>query len=83
VTYVGVLEASNNLSTLIKMAAAGEEVVIASQDAPGMKLTPVEELPPAGSPARILMGLASLPPRPPADHEEIERGIQEQRDSWD
>ena len=40
---VNILEAKNQLSKLVKAAAAGEEVIIASNGKPVAKLVPVEE----------------------------------------
>lgn len=40
---VNILEAKNQLSKLVKAAAAGEEVIIASNGKPVAKLVPVDE----------------------------------------
>ena len=39
---VNILEAKNQLSRLIKAAAAGEEVIIASNGTPAVRLVPVQ-----------------------------------------
>ena len=39
---VNILEAKNQLSCLIKAAAAGEEVIIASNGTPAVRLVPVQ-----------------------------------------
>jgi prevent-host-death family protein len=43
VATVGVLDARNNLSALIKRARAGEDVVITLRDVPQVRLVPVAE----------------------------------------
>jgi prevent-host-death family protein len=81
---VGVLEARNNLSGLIKRALSGEEVIITSHHVPQVKLVPVSPEPPIGSGAAILAALASLPPLPrQLSAEEIEAQIQAEREAWD
>jgi prevent-host-death family protein len=52
-TQVTILEAKNQLSRLVKEAAAGREIVIASNGEPMAKLVPIR-------PARRLAGWGSL-----------------------
>ncbi|MDR1430564.1 MAG: type II toxin-antitoxin system prevent-host-death family antitoxin [Propionibacteriaceae bacterium] len=81
-TEVGVLEARNNLSGLIKKALAGEEIVITSRQVPQVRLVPVSPALPIGSGAAILAALSSLPlyQGDPAD---MEARIRQERESWD
>ena len=86
---VNVLEAKNRLSQLIRAAQAGEDVIIANRGEPvarlvSVKKTEEEPLPP-GDPKRILAWLEKnrLPARSRRSHEEIEAGIQAERDAWD
>ncbi|MEI9929942.1 MAG: type II toxin-antitoxin system prevent-host-death family antitoxin [Rhizomicrobium sp.] len=85
---VNVLEAKNRLSQLIKAAQAGEEVVIANRGEPVARLLPIKkdakELPP-GNPERILKWLKEnpLPESSRRSAEEIDAGIQAERDAWD
>jgi len=81
-TEVGVLEARNNLSSLIKRAESGEEIVITSHGRPTVRLDPVEPKPKVGSAEAILAVLDSIPSRN-ASHEDIEAWINEQRNSWE
>jgi prevent-host-death family protein len=83
---VNVLEAKTRLSSLIKAARDGEEVVIAHRGEPMVRLVPVE-----GADARPSTGGALL--RWLSDHplpahmrrtpEEIEAGIAAERHSWE
>jgi prevent-host-death family protein len=52
-TQVNILEAKNQLSRLVKEAAAGREIVIASNGRPMAKLVPIR-------PARRLRGWGSV-----------------------
>jgi prevent-host-death family protein len=54
VTIVGVLEARNDLSALIKRARGGEEIVIASRDVPQVRLVPVSPPPEHGIGAALI-----------------------------
>ena len=81
-TEVGVLEARNNLSTLIKRALAGEDVVISSHRVPQVRLVPVSPQPPIGSGAAILDALRTLPPHS-SDPDELDARIRAERESWD
>jgi len=79
---VGVMEARNNLSHLIKQALAGEEVIITAHGRPLVRLDPVEATPRVGSADAILALIQTFPPsRYIAD--EIETSIQQERDSWE
>ncbi len=51
-TVVNVHEAKTQLSKLLQRVEGGEELVIARSGTPVARLVPVEDLPPAGSPAR-------------------------------
>ena len=86
---VNVLEAKNRLSQLIRAAQAGEEVIIANRGEPVVRLVPVhkdaeEQLPP-GHPMRILKWLQDnpLPAHLRRSAEEIDAGIEEERNAWD
>jgi prevent-host-death family protein len=78
---VGVLEARNNLSGLIKQALAGEEVIITSRNVPQVRLVPVEPKPVPGTLAAI-MGRPRLK-QPIHTAEEVEAIIQDNRNAWD
>ena len=80
---VGVLEARNNLSVLIKKAKAGEEVIITSRDIPQVRLVPVEPAPGHGTGAAILMWLESNMPSTPRTATQIEADIALEREAWD
>ena len=79
---VGILEARNNLSALIKRALAGEDVVISSRRTPQVRLVPVSPALPIGSGAAILAALQSLPPCS-SDPDELDARIRSERESWD
>jgi prevent-host-death family protein len=82
-----ILEARNKLSSLIKSARAGEDVIIANRGEPAVRLVPVELRPAKAD--RLRIGLAKwlvqnpLPKHLIETHEEIEAGIREERGSWD
>ncbi|WP_077035491.1 type II toxin-antitoxin system Phd/YefM family antitoxin [Pelomonas sp. KK5] len=84
---VNVLEAKNNLSQLIRSAQAGEEVVIANRGQPVARLVAID---PAEG-ARTWTGPDfvawlrdnPLPPHLQRSAEEIDAGIQAERESWD
>jgi len=81
-TEIGVMDARNNLSHLIKQALLGEEIVITAHGRPQVRLDPIEAKPPAGSADAILALLRTFPPsRYSAD--EIEASIQQERNSWE
>jgi prevent-host-death family protein len=86
---VNVLEAKNRLSQLIKAAQAGEDVVIANRGEPVARLVPVrkgeEESLPPGHPKRILRWLEEnpLPEHLRRSAEEIDAGIEAERNAWD
>lgn len=85
---VNILEAKNHLSRLIKVARAGEDVIIANRGQPVVRLTPIEDNVPvtgAGSARCILEWLDGnpLPAYARRSQEEIDAGIAEERDAWD
>jgi len=84
---VNILEAKNRLSLLIKVARAGEEVVIANRGAPVARLVPVEapEGANSGSARAILDWLEGhpLPAYARRSAEEIDTSIQEEKRGWD
>ena len=80
-TEVGVLEARNNLSHLIKLAKAGETVVITSRRQPQVRLVPV--YPTArGSAAAVLAAVDAAPPARHT-HDLVEAMISAERESWE
>lgn len=81
---VNILEAKNRLSQLIKAAQAGEEVVIANRGTPVARLTAATEAS-AARPRDFLKWLDEnpLPMHLQRSAEEIEAGIEEERNSWD
>lgn len=81
-TEVGVLEARNNLSALIKLAKNGEDVVITSRGEPQVRLTPVQRVPECGSVAAIFAALGPIRPRG-LTHDQIEQLINDERNSWE
>ncbi|MDR1264664.1 MAG: type II toxin-antitoxin system prevent-host-death family antitoxin [Propionibacteriaceae bacterium] len=85
-TVVGVREARDNLSQLIRQAKAGEDVVIASRQVLQVRLVPVETGPPRGSGAAVLAALEGVWAErvaPRRSLAEIEAQIAESRDSWE
>ena len=86
---VNILQAKNRLSELVRAVQAGEEVVIANRGKPVARLVPAQEppSPPArvGSAAAILERLKRnpLPPSSRRTAEEIDAGIEEERNAWD
>jgi prevent-host-death family protein len=79
---VGVLEARNQLSALIKEVQAGGEVVITSRGVPRVRMVSVDPVAPQGSVTRIRAAL-DADRRPPGDHASIEAAIAEERGAWD
>jgi len=79
---VGVMEARNNLSGLIKRALAGEEVVITARGRPQVRLDPIEAKPRAGSAAAILAVVRTFPPSR-STAADIDDSIQRERNSWE
>ena len=66
-------EAKTNRSKLIRLAEAGEEVIIARDDVPVVRLTPVAEVPPqrrAGGAADFILYMADDFDAPLDDFEE-------------
>jgi len=80
---VGVLEARNNLSALIKQAKAGEEVVITSRDVPQVRLVPVEPTPEHGTGAAILAWLKDNRPAHARTAAQMDRDIRAEREAWE
>jgi prevent-host-death family protein len=83
---VSIYEARNRLSQLIKDASSGEEIIISNRGEPVAKITgiPRQSLPP-GNPVRIAEWLAQnpFPAHARRSPEEIERAIEDERNSWD
>jgi prevent-host-death family protein len=85
---VNVLEAKNRLSQLIKVAAEGEEVIIANRAEPVVRLVPttgVGKSGLAGDPQRILAWKEKNPvPRHlRRSPEEIDAEIEAERGAWE
>lgn len=86
---VNILEAKNRLSQLIKVARAGEEVIIANRGEPVVRLVPARPAPAASadtaSGRAILDWLRShpLPAYARRSTEEIDAAIRLERSSWD
>lgn len=86
---VNILEAKNRLSQLIKAAQAGEEVIIANRGEPVVRLVPTSAASTAtAGPGRgqdILDWLKRnpLPAHARRSAEEIDAGIEEERNAWD
>lgn len=82
---INILEARNQLSKLIQSALDGEEVVIANRGNPVVRLVPVREVE-AKEPVQTFSEWLSENPLPEhlkATAAEIDRSIDEQRDSWE
>ncbi len=86
---VNILEAKNRLSQLIKAAQAGEEVIIANRGEPVVRLVPINVASTATAGAGrghdILDWLKRnpLPAHARRSAEEIDAGIEEERNAWD
>ena len=80
---VGVLDARNNLSALIKRARSGEDVVITLRDVPQVRLVPVEPPPEHGTGAAIVAWFEQHPPAGHRSAEQIEAGIAAEREAWE
>lgn len=86
---VNIFDARNQLSKLVRAAAAGEEVIIANRGEPMVRMVPAGEsgnaLAGAGQGRAILDWLEQhpLPAHAQRDAEEIEAGIEAERDAWD
>ena len=86
---VNVLEAKNTLSQLIRSAQAGEEVVIANRGQPVARLVPISPVevhaPKQEKPRDFVAWLKAnpLPAHLQRSHEDIEAGIQAEREAWD
>ncbi|MCL1898151.1 MAG: type II toxin-antitoxin system prevent-host-death family antitoxin [Micrococcales bacterium] len=80
-TEVGVLEARNGLSSLIKRVRAGEQIVITLRGEPQVRLVAVQPEPEQGSAAAVLALLAEIEP---SGHSlaETEASINAERASW-
>lgn len=80
---VNILESKIRLSELVRRAVQGEEVVIAIRGVPTVRLVPVEA--PAQSRRDVLAWLRKHPtPRHARrDAEQIESGIEHERQAWD
>jgi prevent-host-death family protein len=85
---VNIQEAKDRLSELIRLAEAGEEVIITNRGAPAARLIPADGLskPPdsVGSVQAILGWLRShpLPAYARRSAEEIDAAVRDQRASW-
>lgn len=96
---VNLLEAKNKLSSLIRSAQAGEDVVIADRGVPVVRLVPMarpqaavaggfdpyQGEPPTGAGDALLAWLRThpIPPRLQRQGSEIDRAIAEERAAWD
>ncbi|HEY5209692.1 MAG TPA: type II toxin-antitoxin system prevent-host-death family antitoxin [Stellaceae bacterium] len=86
---VNILEAKNRLSQLIKLAQAGEEVIIANRGEPVARLVPTDASAPAaqevGNGRAIVAWLKAhpLPDYARRTADEIDADIQAERDAWD
>ncbi len=89
---VNILEAKNRLSQLIKSAQAGEDVVIANRGEPVVRLVranPENAAASAGAGAGRARDILDwldrnpLPAHARRTPDEIETGIQEERNAWD
>ena len=60
-TTISVREAEHDLAALLKRARAGEEIVIADGDAPGVRLAPVPAEKPSYRGRGILKGKITVP----------------------
>jgi len=91
VMQVNILEAKNRLSELIKLAQAGNEVVIANRGEPVVRLMPVARLVHTQATRTenfkpgFLRWLEThpLPPHLQRSHANIELGISEERVAWE
>lgn len=81
---VNVLEAKNRLSQLIKLAQAGNQVIIANRGAAVAQLIPIQASPPALD-RSFVKWLASnpLPAHAQRSAQEIDAAIAEERAAWD
>ncbi len=84
---INILEAKNRLSQLIKAAQAGEEVIIANRGEPVVHLVPThaDRKTGAGRARNFLKWLEEnpLPTYAQRSAEEIDAGIEEERNAWD
>ncbi|MDR2564527.1 MAG: type II toxin-antitoxin system prevent-host-death family antitoxin [Bifidobacteriaceae bacterium] len=82
-TKVGIYEARNNFSELIKRAKAGEDVVVVARGVPQVRLVPVDPPPGHGTGGAILKWLNSAGPVPGRAPEELDATIAAERAAWD
>lgn len=83
---VNILEAKTRLSSLVKAAREGEDVVIAHRGEPMVRLVPIEGGDAQPSTGRALLQWLRENPLPAhmrRSSEEIEGGIAAERDSWE
>ena len=86
---VNILEAKNRLSSLIKSAQAGEEVVIANRGEPVARLIAIRVKRGSEGQGQTTSGLANwlrknpLPPHLQRSHDEIQKSIAQERAAWD
>lgn len=82
---INILEARNQLSKLIQSALDGEDVVIANRGNPVVRLVPVQDVGAENSVQSFSEWLSEnpLPDHLQATALEIDRSIDEQRDSWE
>jgi prevent-host-death family protein len=80
---VNILESKNRLSELVRRAAQGEEIVIATRGVPTVRLVPVN--PPEQPRRDVLAWLRkhAVPHHARRGAEQIDAGIQQERDAWD
>lgn len=82
---VNILEAKNRLSQLIKLAQAGDEVVIANRGQPVVRLVRAQAIPAESAKTGFLRWLEThpLPLHLQRSHADIERGIRNERAAWE
>ena len=80
-----VLDARNNLSSLVARAEAGEEIVISRRGTPVAKIVAYEPEPEYWTGAQLAEWIRAnpLPESSRRTREEIDAYIREERDSWD
>lgn len=86
---INILEAKNRLSSLIKSAQAGEEVVIANRGEPVARLIAIRVKRGSEGQGQTTSGLANwlrnnpLPPHLQRSQDEIQKSIAQERTAWD
>ena len=83
---INIFEARNRLSGLIKLARAGENVVIANRGKPTVRLVPVEEEASGKGDVMDILGWLDEHPLPAdarRDARQIDADIEAERASWE